>query len=107
MSFAGSEGLSQPFNFQIGMVADISTEVAFDKLLGQPLSVRFDLGGGKKRFWHGICVRLAQGGSDTYFTTYQVASQPWAAAILRDFHAQGQAEIGAHLHPRARGNMPE
>src|SRR5881392_3452523 len=34
----------------------------------------------------------------TYFTTYQVATREWAAAILRELCAGG-AEIGAHLHP--------
>jgi glycosyltransferase involved in cell wall biosynthesis len=35
----------------------------------------------------------------TFFTTYQVASRPWAAGILRYAVASGRAEIGAHLHP--------
>jgi hypothetical protein len=35
----------------------------------------------------------------TYFVTYQVASDPGAAAILRGIYARGTAEIGAHLHP--------
>lgn len=39
------------------------------------------------------------GARATYFATYQVAKQPWAAAILRDIRAQGRAEVGAHLHP--------
>jgi hypothetical protein len=34
----------------------------------------------------------------TYFTTYQVASHPWAVDILREVRDRG-AEIGAHLHP--------
>jgi peptidoglycan/xylan/chitin deacetylase (PgdA/CDA1 family) len=34
----------------------------------------------------------------TYFTTYQVATAPWAAATLRTVR-DGGAEIGAHLHP--------
>src|SRR5438132_1454724 len=35
----------------------------------------------------------------TYFTTYQVAIQPWAVRILQETQARGTAEIGAHLHP--------
>jgi hypothetical protein len=35
----------------------------------------------------------------TYFTSYQVARQPRAAAVLREIVAAGRAEIGAHLHP--------
>jgi hypothetical protein len=34
----------------------------------------------------------------TYFTTYQVAINNWAAGLLRELRADG-AEIGAHLHP--------
>ncbi len=35
----------------------------------------------------------------TYFTTYQVATSPWAAAILREIQLNGRSEVGAHLHP--------
>ncbi len=43
------------------------------------------------------CERL--GVRPTYFTTYQVASAPWAAGLLRDLAADARAEIAAHLHP--------
>jgi hypothetical protein len=35
----------------------------------------------------------------TYFTSYQVATQPRAVETLRDICAGQRAEIGAHLHP--------
>ena len=35
----------------------------------------------------------------TYFTTYQVAIDPEAAAVLRDVGDASRGEIGAHLHP--------
>ena len=35
----------------------------------------------------------------TYFTTYQVAIDPEAVAILREVGDESRAEIGAHLHP--------
>jgi peptidoglycan/xylan/chitin deacetylase (PgdA/CDA1 family) len=35
----------------------------------------------------------------TYFATYQVAIQPWAAENLRGVEANGTGEVGAHLHP--------
>lgn len=46
-----------------------------------------------QRFFDGLSVRA------TYFTTYQVAIQPWAADILRETCDGGRAELGAHLHP--------
>jgi len=45
------------------------------------------------RFLSGLGLRT------TYFTTYQVAVVPWAAAILRAVAEGGHAEIGAHVHP--------
>jgi len=35
----------------------------------------------------------------TYFTTYEVASDARAAAMLAEWQEKGLAEIGAHLHP--------
>jgi hypothetical protein len=35
----------------------------------------------------------------TYFATYQVVAAADSAAVLRDLHERGTAEIGAHLHP--------
>ncbi len=45
------------------------------------------------RLFDGLGVR------PTYFTTYQVAIDPGAAAVLRDVGAESRGEIGAHLHP--------
>lgn len=35
----------------------------------------------------------------TYFTAYQVAIRPRAAAVVREIVSDGTAEVGAHLHP--------
>lgn len=35
----------------------------------------------------------------TYFTAYTVASEPWAAATVRDLVAENEGEFAAHLHP--------
>src|SRR5438046_10511003 len=35
----------------------------------------------------------------TYFTTYHVAIDPDAAAVVRDVGDESRGEIGAHLHP--------
>jgi hypothetical protein len=45
------------------------------------------------RFFERLGVR------PTYFTTYQVAIDPCAAAVMREVSQQGRGEIGAHLHP--------
>ncbi len=69
MSINGQEGLSMLFNFQASVVAEVKTDVAFDQLLGQPITLRVN-DGAKPRFFNGLCNRVAQGDSDSVFTTY-------------------------------------
>src|SRR5207247_9019138 len=45
------------------------------------------------RFFESLGVRL------TYFTSYHVAIDPCAAAVMCDIGGEGRAEIVAHLHP--------
>jgi type VI secretion system secreted protein VgrG len=60
--FQGVEAVSALFEFQLDLLAEEDTEVSFDKLLGQPVSIavrRFD---GSYRHFHGIVSRFSQGG---------------------------------------------
>jgi type VI secretion system secreted protein VgrG len=76
--FSGHEGLSQLFRFQLDLLADNRQvkDVAFDKLLGQPVTVRLGLSAGKQRFFNGICSRFSQGESGLEFTTYRMEVVP-------------------------------
>jgi type VI secretion system secreted protein VgrG len=76
VGFAGEEGLSRLFSFRLDLLAELKTDIAFDKLIGQPVGVRLDLLGGAKRFFHGICVRFSQGASDDAFTEYEMEIVP-------------------------------
>src|SRR5947209_3867394 len=40
VGFMGQEAISQPFHYQLDVTADNSKEVAFDKLLGQKVTVQ-------------------------------------------------------------------
>ena len=75
-AFRGTEALSQLFSFQLDLIAETATNVAFDKLLGHPVSVRLDLPGDKKRFFSGICIRFSQGETDATFTAYHMEIVP-------------------------------
>ncbi len=75
-AFRGSEGLSQLFSFQLELIAEAAKVIAFDKLLGQPVSVRFNLPDDKKRYFSGICVRFTQGETDSTFTDYRMEVVP-------------------------------
>lgn len=75
-SFDGEESLSRLFHFRLDMIAETKKEIAFDKVLGQKVTVRLNLIGGKQRFFNGICKRITQGGGDADFTTYYMELVP-------------------------------
>jgi type VI secretion system secreted protein VgrG len=76
VGFTGHEAISQLFSFDIDVIAENSKDVAFDKLLGQKVTITLNLAGNKKRFFNGICNRVIQGGRDDIFTTYQLQIVP-------------------------------
>ena len=58
----GTEGLSQLFEFQLELLRPHAKgAIPFDQLLGQGVTVEYDLPGGAKRHFHGIVNRLSQG----------------------------------------------
>lgn len=59
--FVGTEAISEPFEYQLGLLAERDTEVAFDKLLGQPVTVAVAMPDGKHRYFNGIVNRVSQG----------------------------------------------
>jgi type VI secretion system secreted protein VgrG len=91
--FTGREAISQLFSFQLDMLADNKTEVSFDKVLGQKLTVHVSMPGGGKRHFNGLCIRFAQGDRDATFTSY-------SAEIVPDFWKgtrSAQSRIFQHM----------
>lgn len=76
VGLTGQEALSRLFSFQLDLLAPLDKNVAFDQLLGQPISVELTLLGGKKRHFHGICCRISQGDRDEDFITYRAEIVP-------------------------------
>src|SRR5262245_2604156 len=76
VGLAGSEALSHLFNFELDLLAENRTEVTFDKLLGQKVTVHLSLPDGKKRHFNGICSRVTQGERDDIFTAYRMEIVP-------------------------------
>jgi type VI secretion system secreted protein VgrG len=74
--FNAHEAISQLFSLQVDVVAAITTDVAFDQLLGQSVTVRLDAPEGKKRFFNGICSRVSEGKRDNDFTSYRLEVVP-------------------------------
>ncbi|NOT56438.1 MAG: type VI secretion system tip protein VgrG [Deltaproteobacteria bacterium] len=76
VGFRGQEGLSQLFHFQLDLLAENATNVPFDQLLGQRVTIEVMLPQGKKRHFNGICNRLSQGEQDFEFTSYRMDIVP-------------------------------
>ena len=76
VGFSGNEAISQLFGFQLDLLANHDTTVAFDHLLGQPITVTLQTPDGGKRYFNGICSRFSQGARDEHFTAYRMEVVP-------------------------------
>ncbi len=76
VGLTGQEGISQLFSFQLELIAKNESEVAFDKLLGQKITVRLSMPGDRVRYFNGVCARVSEGGRGRYFTSYHMDIVP-------------------------------
>ena len=76
VGFTGQESVSRLFSFNLALIAENNTDVAFDKLLGQKITIRLDLLEREKRFFNGICKRISQGERGEVFTSYRMEIVP-------------------------------
>lgn len=91
--FSAHEEISQLFEFHVDVLAQNSAEVAFDKLLGQKVTVRLDMPGGKKRFFNGVCSRVTQGKRDNVFTAHRLVLVPQFWLLTK----RAQSRIFQHI----------
>ena len=87
--FSGSEFLSRLFRFQLGLLAESSTDIAFDQILGQSVTVTLQMPDGSSRYINGIVNAFCQGarvsssmGAD-FFTLYQAEIVPQLWLLTR------------------------
>jgi type VI secretion system secreted protein VgrG len=97
-SFRGEEGISRLFEFEADLLADVKKEIAFDKLLGQKVTIRLNLVTDQPRYFSGICQRFSQGEADNDFCRYQLTMVPqfWlltGTAQSRIFQQQSVPDI--------------
>lgn len=76
LSITGQEGLSELFGYTITAMALRTKAVAFDQLMGAPIAMALELPGKKWRYFHGMCIRVAQGVTGNEFTDYQLEIVP-------------------------------
>ena len=79
--FAGEEGLSELFRFEV-IVASEDGAVAGGDLLGKPALLTMRADDSEPRYVHGIVARLRQGDSGKKLTTYHLTIVPRAWRLL-------------------------
>ena len=65
--FRGHEAISQLFSFQLDLLAEGESEIRFDGIMGQNVTVELRLAGEEKRYLNGIVKRFTQGARDETF----------------------------------------
>ncbi len=78
----GSEGVSQLFTFQLELLSE-APSVAFERIIGQRVTIRIVLADGHTRAIHGVVSRFAHTGMDTRFIYYRAEVVPWLWFLSR------------------------
>jgi type VI secretion system secreted protein VgrG len=76
VGFQGREAISELFHFELDLIAENETPIAFEKLLGQKVTIHLALETGVRRHFSGICKRFSQGTRDDTFTAYRMEMVP-------------------------------
>jgi type VI secretion system secreted protein VgrG len=74
--FRGYEVISQLFNFQLDLLAEVRSEVHFEHILGQEVTVKMALPNGEPRYFNGIIKRFSQGSRDETFVQFRAELVP-------------------------------
>jgi type VI secretion system secreted protein VgrG len=85
VGFRGRDAVSELFEYELDLLAENSADVAFDKLLGQKVTVTFRWGreNDKKTYLNGMCIRLSQAERDSTFTRYRMGLVPQCWLLTR------------------------
>jgi type VI secretion system secreted protein VgrG len=81
-TFTGTEALSELFEFELGLLAEADTAVAFDQLLGQSATAQVTLPDDSQRYFNGVISRFSQGATvpgalgGTTFVQYRATLVP-------------------------------
>jgi type VI secretion system secreted protein VgrG len=88
--FTGEEGLNKLFQFELELLADNSTSVDFDKLIGQKVS--FGIQGSDSREvardLHGIVTGFSQGKRNLNLTEFKMTIAPEVWKLTRKFRSR-------------------
>ncbi len=72
----GQESISQLFHFQLDLLAEVPTDIRFEKILGQTVTIEMHQLDGKKRYFNGLVTRFSQGAREERFIRYRAEIVP-------------------------------
>jgi type VI secretion system secreted protein VgrG len=109
LSMSALEEVSRLFEYQIIAASD-DLSLAPDSLLGKPVAVSIDLGGGAKRWFNGIVASFGIEGGDGRHATYRITARPWLwlltrSADLRVFQDLSVIAIVKEIFAKYKGNV--
>jgi type VI secretion system secreted protein VgrG len=93
VGLSATEENSRLFSFHLDLIAEIQTNVPFEKLIGQKITVELSQADQGTRYFSGICSRVSQGESDATFTSYSAELVPQFWLLTR----RGQSRIFQHV----------
>lgn len=70
------EALSEPFAISLDLVSE-NFQAPFDRIIGETMTVRVELGNGDTRYYNGIVADFMQSGSDGGLASYGATLRPW------------------------------
>ncbi|MDR3676646.1 MAG: type VI secretion system tip protein TssI/VgrG [Acidobacteriota bacterium] len=76
VGFRGQEAISRLFRFELDLLAEVNTDVHFEDIIGQDVSIQMRLANDESRYFNGIVKRFSQGGCDERFTAYHAEVVP-------------------------------
>ena len=80
----GYEGISRLFSYDLDLLAYDNDSISFDDIVGQKVSIKFQLPDGSPRYVSGYVSRFTQGETDErLFTHYHAQVVPWLWFLTR------------------------
>src|SRR5437879_1387572 len=74
--FEGHEAISQLYNFRVDLLARTGTDIRFDRILGENVTVQLQLPNGELRYFNGLVKRFSQGARDETFVHFRAEFVP-------------------------------
>ncbi|MGE3803783.1 MAG: type VI secretion system Vgr family protein, partial [Gemmataceae bacterium] len=84
----GHEEISRLYHYEVELAATSTTEIAFHKLLGQPVRIDLHLPDKQVRHVHGIVKRLVQAEHDDVYTHYRLEVAPALWPLTLQFRSR-------------------